>query len=389
MQQYRLLRNNKETGPYTRDALIKLGLKTWDLIWVDGKSAAWRYPSELAEFSTPVQEVNVVTSTPFVKPRYRITAESKKIDIKKPSAVINDETPAAIPTKTLLGWQDALSDWEKQKNVQAIEHNSSKDNPLTIKYSASLDDIKDRYEKTVLNRKPRQAVRIGLWRYFLLASLILMVAFTAYFLGKNPPDRDVTDSPLRVSSKELTHLENPYNEPKYATEQDMDYNTTQIENMVKPVAVNSSLLQNIPVVKEKKPTYNNEVLTPDNTSQEVHKTSQEIKTVTVPARHSNEGLLESENAVKNLTSQYVAIQKEDEKHFLLKNKTGMLLDLVVVDIRYYDSENKYKKGETIYVKNMAAGQQKSMEANGVLDGLHFKADISLISSDAGELYIVE
>ncbi len=50
MQQYRLLRNNKESGPYTWKELAHLPLKPYDLVWVDGKSAAWRYPSELPEF---------------------------------------------------------------------------------------------------------------------------------------------------------------------------------------------------------------------------------------------------------------------------------------------------------------------------------------------------
>jgi hypothetical protein len=49
MPSYRLLRSNKESGPYSLNDLLTLGLKAYDLIWVDGRSAAWRYPSEVAE----------------------------------------------------------------------------------------------------------------------------------------------------------------------------------------------------------------------------------------------------------------------------------------------------------------------------------------------------
>jgi len=58
MNLYRLLRSNKETGPYTQEEMITHGFKPYDLIWVEGKSAGWRYPSELAEFKTycPVTE---------------------------------------------------------------------------------------------------------------------------------------------------------------------------------------------------------------------------------------------------------------------------------------------------------------------------------------------
>jgi hypothetical protein len=47
MQQYRLLRNNQESGPYTEQDLIALGLKAYDLIWMEGRSSSWKYPSEL------------------------------------------------------------------------------------------------------------------------------------------------------------------------------------------------------------------------------------------------------------------------------------------------------------------------------------------------------
>lgn len=49
MMMYLLLRDNKQSGPFSLDELKTLGLKAYDLVWVEGKSAAWRYPSELEE----------------------------------------------------------------------------------------------------------------------------------------------------------------------------------------------------------------------------------------------------------------------------------------------------------------------------------------------------
>jgi hypothetical protein len=48
---YLLLRDNKQSGPYSLEDLKTKGLKAYDLVWVDGRSAAWRYPSEIAELS--------------------------------------------------------------------------------------------------------------------------------------------------------------------------------------------------------------------------------------------------------------------------------------------------------------------------------------------------
>jgi hypothetical protein len=58
MSQYLLLRDNKQSGPYNLDELTAKGLKAYDLIWIEGKSAAWRYPSEIQELKpfAPVVE---------------------------------------------------------------------------------------------------------------------------------------------------------------------------------------------------------------------------------------------------------------------------------------------------------------------------------------------
>ena len=47
MDTYLLLRSNKQSGPYSMQQLVNLGLKPYDLVWVEGRSAAWRYPSEV------------------------------------------------------------------------------------------------------------------------------------------------------------------------------------------------------------------------------------------------------------------------------------------------------------------------------------------------------
>ncbi len=50
MKTYLLLRSNKQSGPYSFDELLTLGLRAQDLLWAEGKSASWRYPSEMDEF---------------------------------------------------------------------------------------------------------------------------------------------------------------------------------------------------------------------------------------------------------------------------------------------------------------------------------------------------
>ena len=59
MSTYLLLRNNRESGPFTIEEIKGISLQSYDLLWVVGKSAAWRYPAEIAElksFAPPLPE---------------------------------------------------------------------------------------------------------------------------------------------------------------------------------------------------------------------------------------------------------------------------------------------------------------------------------------------
>lgn len=50
MKIYFLLRDNQETGPFSIDEMRSQNLKELDLIWKDGESITWKYPSEMKEF---------------------------------------------------------------------------------------------------------------------------------------------------------------------------------------------------------------------------------------------------------------------------------------------------------------------------------------------------
>ncbi|MDO6434502.1 hypothetical protein Q4E93_28075 [Flavitalea sp. BT771] len=62
MTTYLLLRDNKQSGPYSFDELKEKGLKAYDLVWIEGKSAAWRYPSEIEEL---IAFAPIVEEQPF------------------------------------------------------------------------------------------------------------------------------------------------------------------------------------------------------------------------------------------------------------------------------------------------------------------------------------
>jgi len=203
MDTYLLLRSNKQSGPYTLQQLVNSGLKPYDLVWVEGKSAAWRYPSEvdvLKEYAPSTEEQpfdrfykkteeKKIEEKPqeqvIVKPVERqeeiiqqapienkipaskkvfvsmpVNAAKKTVvtttaPVSQPKPVIAEQKPAPIEQKKIESKPVYITEETNEPIVR--EKKVIKDEPaeLNEKYSESLDDIKKRYTETYLTRKKR------------------------------------------------------------------------------------------------------------------------------------------------------------------------------------------------------------------------------------------
>src|SRR5690349_3275647 len=96
MPGYLLLRDNKESGPHTLEEMIAKQLKQHDLIWVEGRSAAWRYPEELEEFKKHVN-ISPVAAAEKVKPA-AISEMYQHPAVKMP---VTPEQQAYLPASNL------------------------------------------------------------------------------------------------------------------------------------------------------------------------------------------------------------------------------------------------------------------------------------------------
>lgn len=213
MSTYLLLRSNKETGPHTLDDLINSGLRPYDLVWVQGRSAAWRYPSEIEELKPYAP---VVEEQPFDRFFKKNSEEKKEDTILKNEIPVAKEEKAAIreipvvhqtinieekyekyiPKKSVAVTLPAQKKIVVQKPI--IEETippapptptiTVTENPAAaqIKYSQPLDEIKEMYVKTLQERKTRiarkgfvtknlkrAAVFVGLIAIGLLAGFII------------------------------------------------------------------------------------------------------------------------------------------------------------------------------------------------------------------------
>ncbi len=111
MATYLLLRDNKQKGPFTFEQLSSLGLKPYDLVWVEGRSAAWRYPSEVAELKNiaPVVEE---------QPYDRFYKKPEELSVSK------EEVKQTIAREEIKQTEVRSPNYQKQNeavNIQPVE----------------------------------------------------------------------------------------------------------------------------------------------------------------------------------------------------------------------------------------------------------------------------
>jgi len=256
MATYLLLRDNKNSGPYSLEALIQLGLKPYDLVWVEGKSAAWRYPSEVEDlkFYAPVveeqpydrfykkpsekktvkenkqevtQEAKPVQNLPEVN--YSIAAEVKQntkiADVKTPKKQVYVSLPAntgnslvkkpasvTASVNELAGadyynghsgsvkitdeskaptYPDLVNDYNSyQPNNKKIATSDNSELPYSgkqaiaeTKYAQSLDDIKDIYVQTLVDRKRKTAQKKRIMKAVKRGIPFAAVLITGFIMG--------------------------------------------------------------------------------------------------------------------------------------------------------------------------------------------------------------
>ncbi len=224
MANYLLLRDNKESGPYTMDELLDFGLKPYDLVWVQGKSAAWRYPSEVEELKPYAP---VVEEQPYDR-FYKKDTEEKKQEVPQAnkqnsySPVPEEDVPVMneysryIPAEkkeeikfkpkksvfvTLPGQQQVTAKKNSQP-VQPIVQATTASPAITIseslveaeiKYFQPLDEIKERYVKTLLERKDKKAKKGLIINWLKKAAVfggLIVLGVLAGFVIKSKPGKE-------------------------------------------------------------------------------------------------------------------------------------------------------------------------------------------------------
>src|SRR5215218_5346770 len=131
MKCYLLLRKNVESGPLTFDELTAQALKATDLVWIEGQSTAWKYPTEI-EVLQPFVAADAFTEEPLLKEGTVITT-SKGVFVALPPQLRSDtvrdslhEEKEAIELETRFSQPLATLQEKYQDSKHSVSFQSSK-----------------------------------------------------------------------------------------------------------------------------------------------------------------------------------------------------------------------------------------------------------------------
>jgi hypothetical protein len=197
---YSLLRSNKQSGPYSLEELLQLNLKPFDLVWVEGKSAGWSYPTEIEALKMYVSEApkpitkketaaNSVepTSPPVISTnekiiRSRPTSQHIYISFPAGKQIVSDDVTVKYP----INYSDESPEAKLERKAQELKNkiqafaekkNTPKaDNEIDTKYSRSLDDIKEEYSSWLSQQRKKR-------KYFPLKYIVPAVIVSILFIA--------------------------------------------------------------------------------------------------------------------------------------------------------------------------------------------------------------
>ena len=151
MNKYFLLRENKESGPFSLDEIRNKNLQKSDLVWVEGLSMQWYHPAELDELKDHIQ-------------RFHLTYREQQRAARNEAQVVETAVPSFPQIK-----RDRQYSWLT----------GSRMHPLVLKERADARDRSFRSDRRYEFRSSLRPSR-GLW----LAGLFAGMLATAFVVKK-------------------------------------------------------------------------------------------------------------------------------------------------------------------------------------------------------------
>lgn len=209
---YLLLRSNKQTGPYSLEELLHLNLKPFDLVWVEGRSAAWQYPSEIPSLKPYVPETphadvpfkpiaTAVMEEKFSTPENSNPAKTeipKKVFVSTPKIYSLAIEQKAFPEQAASNMHEAYMPSAEQKEeikISAASYTQSatshpqqkpvEEDVMHTNYSRPLNGVEEDYTNWVYKQKTKKKASVNP-KDLVLTVFILAVIAGGYYVMSRP-----------------------------------------------------------------------------------------------------------------------------------------------------------------------------------------------------------
>jgi hypothetical protein len=403
---YSLLRNNRQQGPYSLEELSHLKLKSFDLVWVDGKSAGWRYPSEIPELKSLLEPVpenppplkTVEQRAPDAKPA---PANHSHIYVSLPGTtntrsteVRVQETTATIPSVkeiTVTGDGEEVKESFEQRvermrqRVAAVESGApqaNEEDSIHTKYTRSLDDIKQEYSSWLHSKKKKRTFHVsGKARVISGAAVVLIPVILIFSFSGSAPDRPLSVPPSTSLAALLPQKEKVTDETAPVQMDEVSRRVFQRLDLT----LGNTKKQSTSSVKKK-------------TAKKPVAAIKKIKTVSKPeAAVVKTAPVKAKPSVRKSTPDvarriyvkgYLIPAKKGVggMELLVRNNSTEILKTVAVDVAYHQKGQIIKK-ETIYFSNIAPGGTQTKSAPAHKKATAISYEMGLVSSSSGGLYV--
>jgi hypothetical protein len=382
MSTYLLLRNNQESGPFTFEEVKQMSLKSYDLLWVVGKSAAWLYAGEITELRAFAPPPPGKSEESFIKP-------SKPDIVNRNPATENSLSKINLQSRSI----PRVSTKSVYVNLPVIEKKVS---PVPL--TSDILDPQINYKEPVqwhngMDARPSKLVNFSsklIW----IGTVCLLFGtgiLTGFFISdrrKFFSDGAKITQAVESSNKSVKAIQTTEREPQIAT--GSISSAPDSANSVKTTA-NTAL---IPTGKKKlKPA----VTKQDSLShQPVLSSAIQADSSLKPRSANNEELLykkikeHPENYVNTITGKYSTgiFGGISTIPITLVNNSPVKLDVVVVSIQYIQNNEKIYKTEDLSFFDIEPGESVTEKAPKSSRGIKITQHISMINSRQIDLHYI-
>jgi hypothetical protein len=430
MSTYLLLRDNKQSGPHSLEEMKAKGFKKYDLVWVEGKSAAWRYPGEVEEFKAFAP---IVEEQPFDR-FFRRPSEEKKearpaqeslarpiqnaaeVVTASPKQIVvetgnNRKVYATLPAKRTSGNSHSQTVFQsltvkeeiRIRNSQTVTNNY----PITEEPEIPQEEISVHYAQKNIKVKKTSSYRQYLQPIGAAACIIALLG-GGIFIGMSIKQNAAVPTDTNQSAiKEVAKIDKPESQnvsipisTSVPTETKPNLTEKQFDEQSNTAATNaeskspekdkkSELV--IDRKKANKPRINAAADLPKIIAQPESITNND--STGVASRHSthrSDAAINDKEFVKNSIANLVSVSSNkynvgtfggiSELQLTVSNKSVYPLDLVMVEVQYVQANKKVYKTENIFYRNVRPGESIMQEAPKSSRGIKIQYKIAIINS---------